>query len=194
MQQNFPVQLDGINLQKGFERFGCNMDSFLQVLRSYVVNTPPLLEAVRAVREDTLSDYAITVHGIKGSSLGICAEQLGAKAEALEKASKAGDLDFVKNNNPAFHEAAEKLIAGLSEMLDKMAAENPKPKKPRPDGDTLFKLASACDSYDIDEIDSAMFELEAYEYESNVDLIFWLRENVDLMNLAEIKEKISSIK
>jgi CheY-like chemotaxis protein/HPt (histidine-containing phosphotransfer) domain-containing protein len=188
--QKFSAQLDGIDVQKGFERFNCDIESFLNVLRSYAINTPSILESIKNVNNDNLADYAIEVHGVKGSSRGICAEAVGAKAEALEKAAKAGDIDFVTANNADLLEAAWKLINGITDLLNKLAAENPRPKKNKLDGRVQSKLLAACEQYNMDEADAAMKEIDSYEYESDGELARWLRENVEMMNFSEIKEKL----
>ena len=62
-----------------------------------------------------------------------------------------------------------------------------------PDAATLSKVSAACEKYDIDELDEAMMNLEAYEYEIDDELVVWLRENVDRMNYNEIIYKLSSL-
>jgi len=146
----FYSNVPGINIDKGIESFSGNKKSYLQILASYAANMPHLLDSIKEANRDNLADYAITVHGIKGSSRSICAEEVGNQAEALEKAAKRGDIDFVMANNAAFIEAAEKLITDLADMLGRMALENPKPKKDKPDRETLLKLVDACENYDMD--------------------------------------------
>jgi len=189
----FPFRIDGIDLQRGFERFRGDEESFLRVLRSYTANTPPLLTMIRNVSKENLSDYAITVHGIKSSSRGICAETAGDTAEALEKAAKDGNLDFVLSNNAAFIESIEKCIHALNDMLGKIAAESSKPKKDKPDRFVLNKLLEACKAYNMDGVDSAMTELESCNYDSGKELVTWLGENVEKMNFAEIIKKLSTL-
>jgi signal transduction histidine kinase/DNA-binding response OmpR family regulator len=191
--QEFPAQLDGLDIQKAFARFNRDTGSLLNVLRSYSVNTPPILDSIRNVNKDNLAAYAIEVHGIKGSGRGICAEAVGAKAEALEKAAKQGDIDFVIANNADLIETAGRLVNEIKDFLGKMAAENHRPKKDKPDGQALSRLLAACEQYNMDEADTAMEEIENYEYESDGGLSRWLRENVDMMNFSEIKEKLVSL-
>jgi HPt (histidine-containing phosphotransfer) domain-containing protein len=187
-------ELEGIDTQKGFERFNRDAESFLNILRSYSINTPTILDSIKDVNKDNLADYAIEVHGVKGSSRGICAEAVGAKAEALEKAAKQGDIDFVTANNADLIEAAVKLINRIKDLLNKITAETPKPKKDKPDRLVLSKLLAACEQYNMDEADSAMKEIDSYEYESDEGLALWLRENVEMMNFSEIKEKLTGNK
>jgi len=176
--------------REGLERFGGDEESFLQVLRSYAVNTAPLLEAVGEVDENSLYDYAIIVHGIKGSSRGISANAIGDMAEALENAAKAGDLGFVRANNPGFLEAARNHLAELNNIFVSADGQNPKPKKDKPDEKILAGLLTACQNFDIDKIDTLMSDIEVYEYTSDNGLAAWLRENVNLMNYDDIVKKL----
>ena len=181
----------GIDMNKGLMRFGGNMESYLQVLRSYMANTPPLVEKIKSINQDTLAEYAIIVHGIKGSSRGICADLVGNKAEALEKAAKAGNIDFVIANNANFIADTEKVLTSLEEMFTETAAKNSKPSKDKPDREILIRLLTSCKAYDMDGVDEAMTEIEKYEYNSDDGLTIWLQENVDQMNFEQIIEKLS---
>jgi HPt (histidine-containing phosphotransfer) domain-containing protein len=181
------------NIEKGLDRFGRDMELFLTIMRSFAVNTQPLIEKVRSVNAANLADYAIMVHGIKGSSFAICAEEVGKKAEELEKAAKAADIDFVKDNNPAFIKSLEELISGLTEMLDAMDKENPKPQMARPDKETLGRLLIACRVYDMDGVNAAIDEIERYTYTSDGGLAEWLKEGALTANFEEMVERLSRL-
>ncbi|MDR0448449.1 MAG: cache domain-containing protein [Treponema sp.] len=187
------MEIAGLNTKKGIERFGGDEDAYIDVLRSFVTNTPQLLETVKTVSMESLPNYAITIHGIKGSSLGIFAEAVGNQAEALEKAAKSKDLNFVDSNNPAFLETAWKLIADIKELLDTIKTDNPKQMKDKPDMETLKKLLAACENYDMDTVDAAISGIDTYEYVSDDGLASWLKKNVEQMNFREITEKLSSL-
>ncbi|MCL1836132.1 MAG: ATP-binding protein [Treponema sp.] len=192
-RRTFGKRIHGLDIGRGIERFSGDEESFLQVLQSYANNTPPLLEKIVSVNKDNLSEYAVTVHGIKGASNGICAEAVGAKAEALEKAAKDGDISYVMAYNVDFMDSAKKLIKDITGMLEDIARENPKPKKEKPDSEALGRLLAACDAYNMDGVDAAMEEIECYEYESDGGLSVWLRENVNQMNFAQITERLSAL-
>ena len=185
--------IDGIDIKKGLDRFSGDGGSFLKVLRSYADNTSVLLEKIRDVDKDGLADYAITVHGIKGSSFGVCAEIIGAEAESLEKAAKENNMDYVTENNAVFIEHASRLVENIRDMLEKTSPEKPKPKKDKPDPEVLSKLLDACGSYDMDGVDGAMAEIEAYDYESDGGLALWLRENVNKLEFKDIIEKLTKL-
>ena len=182
--------IPGLLMHKGLERFSGDEEAYFQVLRSYATNSLPLLESIRNVNGENLGDYAIVVHGLKGSSRGIGADIVGALAEALEKAAKAGDADFVLTNNAAFIDAVDMLIGGLEKLLRQKSLASSRPKQDKPDTEILSRLLTACDKYDMDGVDAAMTEIEMTDYEADGELTNWLRENVEQMNLTQIKEKI----
>jgi hypothetical protein len=187
------IIIEGLDLQSGLERFNGDHESYIKVLKSWTSNTPPLLEQLRVYTPETLPAYAIVVHGIKSSCYGISAKTTGAQAEALEHASKAGDLDFVQGNNDTFIRATEKLIADLSVLLLSLETENQKPRKPEPDKETLTALLEACKILDIDGIDTAIEDLERFSYDSGTDLVEWLRHQINISGFTEIEERLEKL-
>jgi HPt (histidine-containing phosphotransfer) domain-containing protein len=140
----FSEKINGLDMHKGLDRFGGDGDSYLEVLHSFATNTGPLIDALKKVNEpdglDNLTGYAVTVHGIKGSSRGIGAGAVGDQAEALERAAKAGDFDFVAACTPAFIATVSKLVTDIEGLLQRNTQRNPKPKKDKPGRETLLKL------------------------------------------------------
>jgi HPt (histidine-containing phosphotransfer) domain-containing protein len=195
--QEHGIKIPGIDAEKGAGYFGGDMEVYWDVIKSFAQNTPPLLDKIRsgcfdrAFSEKNTNDYAIIVHGIKGSSRSIGAETLGAKAEALEHAAKAGDLNFIRENHGVFIEAADQLLNGLNAEINRMTAEHPKLRKTEPPEETLEELLQACQAFDIDGVDRAMRELESCEYESGADLVAWLREKTDGMGFREIAGRLA---
>ncbi len=180
----------GLDMAGGLARFG-DEASFARILRSYSMNTQSLLDSIRTVDAGNLAAYAITVHGIKGSSRNICAASVGDQAEALETAAKSGDIDFVARNNGAFLESAGRLSGDIARMLDALEKGVSRPKKDAPGADVLSRLRAACDACDFDAIDAAMEEIERYDYEADGGLAAWLRESVARMEYESIVERLS---
>ena len=187
------IDKDVLDAEKGIARFGGNEETYLAVLRSFVVNTVPLLDSIGEVSEDTMAGYAVVVHGIKGSGRGVCADKLANAAEIMEKAAKAGDYDFVSSNNPSFLESAARMLEEIGGALARISPDRQKPSKARPDENLLKKLLEACKSYDTDEIDNLISELDSYEYDSGGDLISGLVTSANHYNYKEMREKLISI-
>ncbi|AEF85638.1 hybrid sensory kinase [Treponema primitia ZAS-2] len=183
--------IPGLDIDKAIERFG-GEEGYIETLRSYAVHTPALLDTLRI--PGALGDYAITVHGIKGSSYGICADPLGKLAEELELAAKAGDKNFVETHTETFIHQGETLIRDLNALLQALGEENKKPLKPEPDQNVLDRIREAAENYNIGALDNALEELEQYSYESDQDLVPWLREQSNQSEFETIKKRLEKQK
>jgi len=191
-RQAFDKGIEGINIQKGLSRFRDDKKAYINVLRSFAKNTAPLLETLQNVDKNNLTEYAVTVHGIKGSSGSICADETAKIAESLEKAAISGNYDYIISNNTNFITTVQNLISNITTMLHKLDSDNHKPKKEKPDKEILNRLLQACKNYEMNNVDSALDELELCTYETDTDLITRLRENTEQMNFDEIIEDLSN--
>ncbi|MCL2230668.1 MAG: response regulator [Treponema sp.] len=187
----FEDRIEGINLRKGLERFSGDRETFLQVLRSFATNTHFLLEQMKDVNRDNLQNYAINVHGIKSSCRGICAVEAGMQAENLEKAAKAGNLDFVLINNPNLIENVLTLMANINRALSMEIVNVERIKKDKPYKEALEKLQAACEDYKAEEIDTIMREIECFEYTNDDGFVRWLKTQIEQMNFMEAAERLS---
>jgi CheY-like chemotaxis protein len=187
-----PIQ--GVEIQKALERFGDGA-SWLEAIRSYIKNTPAMLEelkniSVRDFNEEQLDKYRITVHGIKGASRNISADAVGALAEKLEKAARDKNAELLRNETASFSTMTVKLLDEFSELIRKVDALSNKPVKPAPDPEILQEIYEAASSYNMQALDKALENLEQYSYESGVELVSWLREQADFSEFDAIKEKL----
>ena len=186
-------KIDGLDIVKGLERYEDDEKQYLQILRSYTSSVRSLLEEIeKEPDEETIRNYEIKVHGIKGTSIDVGAEQIGKNAKELEEAAKTGDFEYIHERHKTFLANAWKLIFDLEKMFDDLDTENPKPLKDLPDMETLRQFLAACMNYDIEKADKAMAEIEKYKYEADDGLTAWLRHNIDRSNFKEIIEKLES--
>ena len=187
---------DDVDTDEGVKRFGGDAETYLEILRSFAVNTRPLLENIRDAGEGDLTGYIIVVHGIKGACRGISAKAAGDMAEALEMAAKEGDREFLAGNNQIFIETIEKLIVsveGLPESVVPEGGMSGRQQKSRPDEELLKKLLAACGSNDIGAANDVMDEIDEYDYEFGAGLVAWLRVNMDKMNYSQIAARLSTL-
>jgi CheY-like chemotaxis protein len=187
------AKLEGMDLTAGLKRYGTE-ETYLRILQSYLTHTPELLEKLRSLSRETLPQYAITVHGLKGASYGICAGEIGKGAEELEFAAKAGDYEKVNSKNAAFIAEVETAMEGIRKLLES-AAENssPKQKAAAPDKTMLEKMLDASKRFKPAVMEDVMAELEGCEYESGGDLIPWLREQIDNLEYDAVREKLETL-
>ena len=116
------INIPGVDAEKGLDLYDDDFDIYLSVLRSYLSNTPSALDKLRNVSAETLQDYAISVHGVKGTSTTIGAEETRKVAYKLEEMAKAGNLTGVLAGNEAFIKQVENLLAGIKSWLEKYDA------------------------------------------------------------------------
>ena len=116
--ENPEINITGVDTEKGLALYYDEMDIYLQALRSYAANTPAVLDKIRNVSGETLQDYTINIHGIKGTSANIGAEEIKNNAALLESMSKSGDLDGVLAKNEAFIKEVESVVAGIKAWLE----------------------------------------------------------------------------
>ena len=186
-------EVTGLNIQKGLDRYDGDEGIYLKTLRAYASGTTTMLESISTFDRDKLNDYRITVHGIKGASYDINAQEHGKIAEELENAAVNEDYEYIEKHNPGFVKSAGEFIRNINGLLAKIAEENPKPKKDKPDGDLLLKLREASENYDMNEIDTVMEKLEEFMYEADEGLIERLRKHVDLMQFKQIVVALTDI-
>ncbi|MDR2788881.1 MAG: response regulator [Candidatus Accumulibacter sp.] len=187
-----PHFIDGLDWEKGCQRFGGDEAAYVGILRSYATNTTELLEKIREPDAQTLPDYAIVVHGIKGSSNGIGADRVGRCAEALEQAARNDDMAFVREKNPELVERLETLLKSLSALIGADAEKNARERRERPDENLLRKMYEAARDFDVDAMTAALRELEGFRYVEGEELVRWLRQGVAHLKFVEIRQRLSA--
>ena len=107
------VNIPGLDAEVCLELFNNDLDDYVKFISFFAETTLAKLESIETVTADSLHDYAVVVHGIKGSCVWIGAYEIGEKAEELEKAALGGNLDTVLEKNPSFIEETTILIENI---------------------------------------------------------------------------------
>jgi len=112
------IKISGINAASGLELCDGDEEIYIRSLRLFVSNMPASLEKLKNVTAENLPNYAITVHGVKGISQYVGADEAMATAKKLEAAAKAGNLAEVVAANDAFIQHAKKLVDDINTWLE----------------------------------------------------------------------------
>ena len=88
-------KLYGINTELGLSYCMDDEDFYREVLEEYI-NSNKVDELVSLFESQDWDNYRIRIHSVKSTSLTIGAEDLSAKALALETACKVKDADAIK--------------------------------------------------------------------------------------------------
>jgi len=113
------VDIPGVNATLGLSLYEDDMDMYLTILQSFVDNTPVEIDKLRGVTEESLPDYAVDIHTMKGVSGTIGAKSLSVRAKKMERMAKDGDYTAVAELNDEFIKDAETLVADVKEWLGK---------------------------------------------------------------------------
>jgi len=113
------IEIPGVDAHKGLAICDGDQNMYIKFLRLYVSNLPKILEKIRIVSEETLHDYLINVHGIKGISETIGAEETRSTARQLEAIARNGDLAGLLAQNDPFIKSVENLVNCIQIWLEK---------------------------------------------------------------------------
>jgi len=122
-------EIPGVDVKKGLDFCDGDLDIYIRVLRSYVIDTEEALKKIQNVSEINLREYAVSVHGIKGTSEAIGAEETRETAKQLEYMAKQGviyielgkscDMASILEKNKPFVKHVENLVNGIKNWLEK---------------------------------------------------------------------------
>jgi len=189
--ENVEIDIPGVDTKIGLSLYGGETDIYLELLRSYASNTPNVLNKLKNVSKETLPDYVITVHGLKGTSAGIGVQEIREQASELETLSRAGNLEEVLAKNGKLINDTEIILANIKTWLEQYDAKNAKPRQKSPDKEVLARLRQSCENFNMSGIDKAMTELEKYDYDEGADLVAWLKEKVTISEITEVAARLS---
>ena len=187
------VFLEGVDFTQAMELYN-NETAYLNMLRSYLLHTSIMLEKIRSPLQKDLHEYAVTVHGLKGSSYGICANAIGDEAGKLEITAREGDFDQVIARNGSFITMVESLLTELGELLQKISASAGKKQAAAfPDSMLLYRLLKAARLYQAATMEQIIRELESYEYATGGELVALLRKKMDNLEYNAICEQLEHL-
>ena len=186
------INIEGIDTKAALVLYDGKEKIYLSILRAYTNNVMKVLNALRDVSSESLAEYAINVHGLKGISAAISAEKIIGMAQKLELMAKAGDLDGVRAQNEDLIKEAEILVSNIKAWFAEYDSRISKPLLTRPQRDILESLKRSLEKYDMDAIDEAMDFLESSNYDQGAYLIKSLREKIDSLEFSQAVERITS--
>ncbi|MDR2613120.1 MAG: response regulator [Deltaproteobacteria bacterium] len=189
------IAVEGLEIETGISRYGSEA-KYIKVLKSYVLHTPKLLESLKASARSSLSDYAISVHGLKGSSYGISATAVGDVAARLEAMAKGGKTESFADSHLLLVEKAEKLIQDISSVIARVEAAQStgsKLKLPAPDPALLKDLLEAAGRGKTSAMEEIVSKLELNDYDRDADLVPYLRAKLDDFDYQLICDRLQEL-
>jgi HPt (histidine-containing phosphotransfer) domain-containing protein len=165
----------------------------MTILQSFIAHTPLLIKNMDAHLETSLPDYAVEVHGLKGTCAAICAAESAELARELELASREGRGGFVKARHGELRRQVLKLTEGLKAVAAGWEARQPgveKEGRSKPDRELLVRLSAAAGGFNSNEVEAVLGELEQYRYEDGEELIRWFREQAENFDYDALRKRL----
>jgi CheY-like chemotaxis protein len=188
--------VEGIDFAAAMKLYGNSGAAYIQILKSFVIHTPPLLEKMDLHMGSSLPDYAIEAHGLKGTCNVICAKDAADLARELEFMSKEGRSDLVGRKHGELREMALELTERLKALLAEWEAGlSPEAKERRgePERALLVRLSAAAGQFNSTVTEEVLEELEQYHYERGGDLILWLREQAENFDYDAMHKRLDAL-
>jgi HPt (histidine-containing phosphotransfer) domain-containing protein len=113
-----PIEIPGIDEQSVLDLYDDDMEVYKTILSSFVNRIPAVIDKMRDVSSETLQDYMIKIHALKGSGGSIGAKETMAAAARLEAMAKNGDLAGVLAENGNFLERVGVLMGEIKKWLE----------------------------------------------------------------------------
>ena len=113
------IEIPGIDEKKGLRLFDGDIELYLFLLNAFVSSAPEVINAMRNVSEETIKNYYVASHRLKGNAAQIGAENLSSKAAELESLAKGGDLSGILTLNEAFINEADAVLENIRIWLKK---------------------------------------------------------------------------
>jgi signal transduction histidine kinase/CheY-like chemotaxis protein/HPt (histidine-containing phosphotransfer) domain-containing protein len=188
--------VEGIDFGEALELYGNSGSAYMRILKSFIAHTPPLLEKMDGHLETSLPDYAVEVHGLKGTCAAIGAKKTAELARELELASKAGNPEPAERRHGELRRQALGLAERLAALLGEWDAGRPPETKERrvePERELLERLSAAAGQYNTTDTEEILEELERYRYERGEDLILSLREQAENFDYEAIYRQLDAL-
>jgi signal transduction histidine kinase/DNA-binding NarL/FixJ family response regulator/HPt (histidine-containing phosphotransfer) domain-containing protein len=183
----------GVDFSAALIRCGNSGAAYMGILKSFVAHTPLLLEKMDSRLEASSPDYAIEVHGLKGTCNVIGAEGTAALAQELEFAAKEGNFDPVRQKHGGLRTQALDLTERLGALLEDWESGRPgteKEQRAGPDRELLARLSAAAAELKSNGVEEILGELEQYRYQEGQELIAWLREQAENFDYAAMRRRL----
>jgi len=160
------VEIDGLDVDKGFMMTGGNADDYFHVLSVYLNDGFTKIEEIQASLENNdIGLFTTHVHALKSASASIGASAVSTAAKELESAGRRKDLKFIHDNVGVFTTELKGILKNIDEYLSSVA---PKKKAGEVSVDIneltpmLSLLKIAFNDYDTPVINNIVKTLENY--------------------------------
>ena len=187
--------IEGLNVAEGIRNCG-SKELFLELLGDfYKLIDQKSTKLEKCLADSMLKDYTIEVHALKNTARMIGAIDLSQMFYEMEQLGNQGEMEQIEEHTPELLE----LYRSYKEILAEYAKASQEEKAQVPLEtmlETLKGLHDAMDTFDLDEADRRMRELETYAFpeklQPQVEELSAYVADVAMENVMRITEELSA--
>lgn len=161
--------IEGLDVSEGIKNCG-SLKLFMELLGDfYKLIEPKSVKLEKCLADGMIRDYTIEVHALKNTARMIGALELSELFYQMEQLGNANETEQIKERTPkvlALYRSYKEILSEYGK-----ANENSRQVSIEEMKQTLRRLHDAVDSFDLDEADNAMKELETYAFPEEMQLM-----------------------
>ena len=113
------IEIPDINTEAGLCLYENDVEVYKSILGSFISNIPAVLDKIRNVSSETLQEYKINIHALRGICESICAEEITDAAAKLEVMAKRGDWNGILAGNGELLKKTDILVDNIRNWVEK---------------------------------------------------------------------------
>jgi len=169
--------IPGVDTARGIAMTGGTLAAYKQVLSLFckdVNERLPLLQKAKeanSLTADTLPALVTQFHALKSASASMGAEKIPEEAADLESAGKSADIEYIRENLPAFTQRLTELVKNIQDAMEAGKPEHqniPYSQLLAPYSQLFNELADSLKSQKIPEIKRILNTLERQAQDSKL--------------------------
>ena len=145
-----------ISLKNGLALVQGELEMYLDIVDLFLKDRKRQEAMQQLIAEENIEEYAISVHGVKGTARALGADKFADIAYEHEMKSKAGELEYVKAHWDELVAVWDNTLKGLQEFYGKYRAEDDKYDVVSDNGGEILQLSQN----DLEEVAALLDDFE----------------------------------
>lgn len=175
LEENLPIKnlMPKIDCVAGIKNIGGNLDSYNELLKVYYREMAQILETLPDLAQESLEQFKIKVHGVKGSSRNVGAKELSERALQLEEWAKEGKQKEVLDALDDFLKEMDAVMTRVDTYLKDTVetVERDGDFLPELELTSVYKILQALSEFDMDIVEDEMKELYRNRYTDDTEVV-----------------------
>lgn len=194
--ENLPIKslMPEIDCAQGIKNIGGSLEKYNDLLQVYYKEMSQILEVLSDLAEEDLEQFKIKVHGIKGSSRNIGAQQLSNSALQMEEWAKNDKKEEILAQLDTFLKELDAVMTRINAYLKETVENIERDGEFLPELEltSVYAILRALSEFDMDEVEEELKELYKNRYTDDTEAVLEelkrYIEDLDYLHATELLE------